>query len=367
MRRQVITAMAVLSLVAAACSGEASGAGGGGGGAPSIEAAKEQAQEFRTLGMPDDWINFGNFFTALCDEYGLGCTGSGGGPNRFDTDMSSAEEIASFKSERSNPGMCADIGIFFGQVAEREGVLIDYLPEAAKELPPQYRSKDGGWVASAVGVISFLVNEDVVTNPPRTWSDLLKPEYKGLISMSDPRTSGTGQATVVSAAAALGHGQIDLDAAFEFFRKLYQMGQINEAEFTNASFERGETPIALRYDFVALQAALPAREKGINATVSVPDDGAVWTPSAIMCNKNTVDPDLAKLTLDFTLSDRGQLVFAEVGARPIRWVLGDLEVPAELQANWLPASEYANVIEWPEDQWPDPAMIAERWESEVLG
>ena len=50
-------------------------------------------------------------------------------------------------------------------------------------------------MATFVGVPSIIVNTDVVKNPPKTWDDLLKPEYKGLIGVSDPATSGTGGAT----------------------------------------------------------------------------------------------------------------------------------------------------------------------------
>lgn len=336
--------------------------------APSVEAAKEQAKEFRTLGMPDDWINFGDFYQSVCDTYGLGCRGSSGAGNRFDTDMSSAEEIAAFKSETENPGMCADIGIAFGQVAEAEGVLLDYLPAAAGDLPPSYKAATGGWVASAVGVISIMTNTDVVANPPRSFADLLEPEYRGLVTISDPVTSGTGQATVFSTAAALSDtpGEFDLDAAIDYWKRMVASGQINEAEFSAASFERGETPIRLAYDFVNQQTALPAREKGIGVEVVIPEEGGVWSPSATMCNAKTEDPDLAKLVLDHTLSPEGQLTFAEVGARPVLYTLGKLEVPEELKANWLPEEQYENVIQYPGEEWPDPAIVAERWENEVL-
>jgi putative spermidine/putrescine transport system substrate-binding protein len=85
-----------------------------------------------------------------------------------------------------------------------------------------------------------------------------------------------------------------------------------------------------------------------------------------MCNKKTEDADLAKLVLDHTLSDEGQLTFAKVGARPVRYTLGTLDVPADLKANWLPEDQYANVIQYPDAAWPDPSVVAERWENDVL-
>ncbi len=377
-RRTVIAAIVIASGLLAACGGDdtedtataAPAVAAASTAAVAIDPAvlKTQASNFRTLGMPDDWNNFGKFFDAMCTSAGAGCVGTGVGPNRFDTDMSSAEEIAAFKAETEDPAVCADIGIAFGQVAEAEGVLLNYLPAAAAVLPAAYKSEKGGWVASATGVISFVVNTDVIKNVPATWADLKKPEYKGKISISNPATSGTGQAMVFSSAAALGQGKIDLDGAMKYWEEMYTLGQINEAEYSNAGLERGETPITIRYDYVGLIAA-----KGINdkagrdvISVTIPDDGGVYAPSATMCNKVTDSPELAKAILDYTLSDEGQLVFAEYGARPIRYVLGDLEVPAALKANWLADAEYAKVISYPDNEWPNPPDVADRWESEVL-
>ena len=98
----------------------------------------------------------------------------------------------------------------------------------------------------------------------------------------------------------------------------------------------------------------------------IPSEGGVWSPSATMCNARTEDPNLAKLLLDHTLSEEGQLAFAEVGARPVLYTLDKLTVPEDLKANWLPDAQYANVIQYPDATWPDPAIVAERWEGEVL-
>lgn len=370
----VLLSTAVALSLATACGGDDDAVGD----APASEsadatvdvaAARAEAQSFRTLGMPDDWINFGAFYQSVCDEYQLGCNGSSvAAVNRIDTDMSSAEEIAAFGSETSNTGMCADIGIAFGQVADSEEVLIDYLPAAASDLPAAYRSASGGWVASAVGVISILTNTDVVKVPPSSFADLLKPEYKGLVTISNPVTSGTGQAMVFSTAAALSEeqGTFDLDAAMEYWTQFAEGGQQNPAEFSAAAFERGETPIRLAYDFVNLQTASQVESKGIGTEVTIPSEGGVWSPSATMCNARTEDPNLARLVLDHTLSDAGQLTFAAVGARPVRYTLGQLDVPEDLKASWLPDSQYEHVIQYPEETWPDPAMVAERWEGEVL-
>ena len=46
---------------------------------------------------------------------------------------------------------------------------------------------------------------------------------------------------------------------------------------------------------------------------------------------NTAKMNVAKLMLDFVLTDEGQTAFAKFGARPIRWVLGDLKLARRRQ------------------------------------
>ena len=46
------------------------------------------------------------------------------------------------------------------------------------------------WYGDYYGVMSFEVNTKVVTNVPKDWADLLKPEYKNMVALAgDPTAS----------------------------------------------------------------------------------------------------------------------------------------------------------------------------------
>lgn len=60
---------------------------------------------------------------------------------------------------------------------------------------------------------------------PKTYEDLLKDEYKGLIAMPDPKTSGTGYAFYLNAVNIMGE-----DKAIEYFKNLKN----NLREFTTS-------------------------------------------------------------------------------------------------------------------------------------
>lgn len=332
--------------------------GGDWSAAPDVERAKAQAAEFQTYGMPDDWANYGEVIKLLADKHGFTV-------NRTDTDMSSLEEITKFDAEKNNPAaIAADIGLLYSSLADQRGVVPAYMPPNAAKLPANLKGPNGGWVATFTGVPAFVVNTDVVKNVPRTWDDLLKPEYKGQIGFSNPATSGTGATTFVAWAYALGGSETNLESAVEYGKKI--AAQAAAAEANAQSLEKGEVPIQLKYDFNCAAAAEAVKAKGINAEVVIPGV-SIYAPSALMLNKYfTAKMDLAKLLIDFVLSDEAQTTFAKFGARPIRAVIGDLELPADAKAKWLPDDQYSQVKQIADWSKVDPAKIADIWTNQVL-
>ena len=77
---------------------------------------------------------------------------------------------------------------------------------------------------------------------PKTYNDLLKPEYKDLIAMPDPKTSGTGYAFFLNAVNIMGE-----EEAVKYFKQL----KVNLREFTTSGsgptnlLKQGEIAIAM--------------------------------------------------------------------------------------------------------------------------
>jgi putative spermidine/putrescine transport system substrate-binding protein len=183
--------------------------------------------------------------------------------------------------------------------------------------------------------------------------------------MRDPRTAGEGATAFLAWAYAHGGDESNLAPGIEFAQKL--LPQFGPKEGNAQEFEKGEVPVLIKYDFNAIAIADTVHEKGVNAEVIIPDV-SLYAPSALMINRyNTEKADLAKLLLDFVLSDEAQTAFAEFGARPIRYVLGDLELPETARAKWLPDEAYAGVVQAEDWSAIDADIIAEAWDVEVLG
>ncbi|WP_214325598.1 ABC transporter substrate-binding protein [Nonomuraea sediminis] len=326
--------------------------------APDTAKIAEQGKDLPTYGLAPDWANYGEVVKAFCAKYNATCA-------HKDTDMSSSEEIVKFDAEKDNPiGTASDIGLMWGPVAEAKGVVPDYRPPSASKLKDWQRGK--GWVATFVGAPAFVVNTDKVQNPPKSWQDLLKPEYKGQIAIKNPTSSGTGQAMIVAAAVANGGSVENLAPAFDYFKKLKDTGNISDVKMSEETLEKGEAPIQINYDFNGIAQKAALKQKNVNVDVIIPSDGSIWSPSGLMINKyNTSKGDFLKGFLDFVLSDQAQDLFAKFGARPIRALNGDLQLPADAKANWLPDSAYAPVKEI-EITKVNPEQIVADWEAKVL-
>ena len=329
--------------------------------APDLEAAKAEGATFQSYGMPDSWANYGEVISKLGQRYGFAAA-------HTDTDMNSMEEITKFEAEKNNAvAICADIGILYGTVASQKKVVPPYMPPNAAKLPAGLKGETGGWVATFTGVPAMVVNTDVVKNVPRTWADLAKPEYKGKVEIIDAAGgAGTAVSTFLAWAYAHGGSENDLKPAIEYAKAM--VGQYASAPANTQTLEKGEVPIQIKYDFNCIAAVKAVKSKGVNAEVVIPADGSIYAPSALMLNKyNTAKMNVAKLMLDFVLSDEGQAAFAKFGARPIRWVLGDLKLPDDARANWLPDAAYAKVHSIPDWSKVDLQKVVATYRDEVSG
>jgi putative spermidine/putrescine transport system substrate-binding protein len=366
-RRRALLVAGLVTVLIVGCGG---GPGASGAdpwsGAPDPAKAKTEGATIVTYGMPDDWANYGEIIKAFCAKYEIaGCV-------HQDTDMTSAEEIQRYDAEKNNGiALFSDIGLAYGPLASAKGVVPPYLPPNADQLPPELKAKpgEGGWVATFVGVPSILVNLDALSakglQPPTDWADLAKPEYKGLVGVRTPGQAGEGDAFFMALVVTTGGSWGNFDSGIALAKQIAPnlSGQAGNADLA----EKGEIPIQIKYDFnnVAIAKALGA--KGINVKVFIPPSGSIYAPSGMMVNRyNTKQTDIAKLYMDFVLSPDGQAIYAKFGARPILYVLGKLDLPAEAKADWLPDDQYANVKQIDFTK-VDPVQVGTIWTDQVTG
>ena len=79
---------------------------------------------------------------------------------------------------------------------KREGYVLKYLPDAAKNYPPQYKDPEGYWIATNIYVLTPAFNTKLIPpgQEPKTFQALLDPKYRGKMvwgaSLSSSAASG---------------------------------------------------------------------------------------------------------------------------------------------------------------------------------
>lgn len=334
------------------------------------QAAADQARTFRTIATPDSWGNYGEQFTTFCTvKFGFDC-------NREDRDigessLSSAQEVQLWDAERNNPtSVIADIGILFIPQADEIGILADYEPSNANLLPPDLHGP--GWVATFVGVPTILVNTGFLESRglpvPESWADLTDPAYSSppMIGMSRPGVGSSATWAFVAMNLAAGGSLEDWQPGIDYGREL--LPNITQ-QASIETFESGEVPISVRFDFNQATWADELNQRGVVYRIIVPSDGSVYAQQTLMLNRfDTAHADFGKMFMEWVLTDEGQVLFSKFGSRPIRSVTGEnrLTVPEELKANWLPDEQYSAVraVDWIQI---DSDQILDVWENQVVG
>ncbi len=280
-----------------------------------IEAAKAEA-ELSTIALPDDWANYKEMKQAFLVKYPFLKH------NDLAPDASSAQEVEAIRANAGNKGPQApdviDVGFTWGDLAKADGLLQPYKVIGWDDIAAALKDADGFWFADYYGVMAFEVNTQVVKNVPQDWSDLLKPEYKGQIALAGDPT-GSGQAINAVWAAALGNGGSLDDAmpGLEFFKQLNASGNLLPVIAKPATIAKGETPIALRWDYNAL-ANRDASGGNPEIAVVVPKSGSLAGVYVQAISAYAPRPNAARLWMEFLYSDEGQLIWLKGYASPAR-------------------------------------------------
>ncbi len=291
-----------------------------------IAAAKAEGT-VNSVGMPDSWANWKGTWADIASEYGL---------KHQDTDMSSAQEIAKFAAEQDNATAdIGDVGISFGPIAVQQGVTQAFKTSYWDQIPDWAKDKNGEWVVGYTGTIAFIVNKDIVKDVPRSWADLKKGQYK--VTVGDVSAASQAVNAVLAANFALGGTEADLNPALDFFAELAKQKRLGMSNPVIANLEKGEIEVGIVWDFNGLNYRDQIDSNRFE--VLIPSDGSVISGYATIINKYAKNPNAAKLTREFILSDKGQLNLAQGFARPIR--AEHITIPEDIQKKLLPNEQYA--------------------------
>ena len=294
----------------------------------ALVSASAFAQNAICYNCPPEWADWGAQLRAIKAKTGISIP-----PDN----KNSGQTLAQLVAEKSSPvADMAYYGVTFGIQAKKEGVTASYKPAGWDQIPAGLKDPEGHWFTIHSGTLGFMVNVDALKGKPvpKSWADLLKPEYKGLVGYLDPASAFVGYVGAVAVNQARGGTMDNFTPAIDYFKSLQKNEPIVPKQTSYARVLSGEIAILLDYDFNAYRAK---HKDKANVEFVIPAEGTVIVPYVMSLVAKSPNADNGKKALDFIMSDEGQALWANAFLRPVR----ESAISKEAQAKFLPASEYA--------------------------
>jgi putative spermidine/putrescine transport system substrate-binding protein len=309
-------------------------------GMDDLVAAAKKEGELTVIALPHDWCGYGDVIAGFKAKYNKG-------PQSPDV---------------------VDVGLSFGPQMKKDGLIQAYKVSTWADIPDSMKDADGFWTGDYYGVLSMMVNKDLVKKIPTDWADLMADEYKGMVALSgDPRSSN--QATMAIYAAGLASGKADAaeaaKAGLDFFAALTKKGNFVPVAGKAASLAQGATPITVLWDYNALSGR-DTLKGNPPVEVVVPKSGVIAGVYVQAISAYAPHVNAAKLWLEYLYSDEGQIGWLKGYCHPARFAAISSMVPANVMAKLPPAAGYA-AAKFPtlEEQGAAKAVVAADWDKTV--
>ena len=218
--------------------------------------------------------------------------------------LSTGEVQSKIEEEAGNPSG----DVWFGgttdpyNVCAAEGLLEAYEAENASHLlGDAYRDKDGYWYGIYKGILGFMVNRDELDRMgiavPQDWADLTKPEYAGLVWLSNYNTAGTAKLVINTMIQKYGHDEgiqylVDLDKNVQVYTK--------SGSGPSKNVGTGECVVGIGFLHDGITQIV---DNGYgNIELVIPSSGTSYEIGATAIFKGAKHPNAAKLWIEFALS-----------------------------------------------------------------
>jgi len=274
--------------------------------------------------------------------------------------LSSGPAIARIEAEKDNP----QADVWMGAPSENHvtvksrGLTQAYVSPNASILKKQFKDAEGFWTCFYMNPMGVGVRTDFLARTkaelPKTWQDLLKPEFKGQIQYPSPQTSGTGYNMVIGFVKMWGE-----DAAFAYLKKLHANMQLYTQSGTAPSqaLAIGQAAVGIQFT----PAILKAMDDGYPIALVFPSEGVTYEAPAVSILKGAKNLAGAKALVDWLISLEGQNVIASS-----KTYFYPIHPNAKLAAG-MPAFADINTVEV-DTAWAagEKTRIVNKWIAEVL-
>jgi iron(III) transport system substrate-binding protein len=221
----------------------------------------------------------------------------------------SGEALAQLIAEKENP----KTDVWFGgtgdphlQAAE-QGLTLEYKSPSLPQLHTwaQQQAQQSGYKTVGIysGPLGFGYNPELLAKKklaiPKTWTDLLKPEYKGDIQVANPASSGTAYTMIATLVQLMGE-----EKAYDYLKGLHK----NISQYTRSgtapikAVARGETAVSISF----VHDGPGEKMQGFPVETITPTDGTGAEIGSMSLIKGARNMDAAKKFYEWALTPSAQ-------------------------------------------------------------
>ena len=253
--------------------------------------------------------------------------------------MSSGEALARLEAEKDNP----QFDIWWGGpidsfvAAKQDGILEAYdSPNYVNLIDPvKYKDPENFWVGIYVGTLGFATNKDwLAEHPgveaPKSWDDLLKPEFKGQVMVAHPSSSGTSYTALATVLQIRGE-----EAGWEYLKKYAgQISQYTKSGAAPAKFVgQGEAAVGIVFSHDIVN---EIENNKMPLVLTFPEEGTGYEIGGMGLIKGAAHPQAARLWFDWALTPEAQALGPKYTAYQAPTVKGvELSHPELLQVKLI--------------------------------
>jgi iron(III) transport system substrate-binding protein len=245
------------------------------------------------------------------------------------TQAGAGESKARIKSEAANPqGDVMFGGLVYADTPAYSDLFEKYVSPGDAKMTADFKNTTGVLTYHDTQIPCLWVNDELEKKAGvtiKSYTDLLNPALKGQIASADPTESSSAWNQLQCILTDF--GGYDKDAAWEYIGKL--MPSLVITDGSSAVYKgvyNGEYTVGMTYEPACVQ-MLSEGAEGVHIVYPTEGVTSISFGSAII--KDCKNPENAKLFIDFLISDEGQTIYNQCGARQANATL-------KIDNKWLP-------------------------------
>jgi len=214
------------------------------------------------------------------------------------------------QAESANPGGDLFWSGGVGTLAAFPDLMEPYVSPEAKAIAPQFHVPGDRYIGVNVHVMVLMVNDKQLKGlaSPKTWSDLMKPEWKGKVVITDPSKSGTAFIQIYGLLKQFGREGLEKMAANAVV--VQSSGQVYK------SVAAGEYPVGITIESSAYEFVVGGQKE---IKLVYPSEGTYLGAEGMFIVKGAKNPSAARQFYDVLLSKAAQeMLLVENYRRPTR-------------------------------------------------